>query len=62
MDVDDIKNMDEFASIVGISRPTISKYFNDADSVDQLQDLKLRKRSRNINIALIFMLLIKTVS
>jgi len=28
-----IKNMDEFAIISGISRPTISKYFNDPDSV-----------------------------
>ncbi|SOE16529.1 DNA-binding LacI/PurR family transcriptional regulator [Hoeflea halophila] len=28
-----IKNMDEFASVSGISRPTLSKYFNDADSV-----------------------------
>lgn len=28
-----IKNMDDFASVSGISRPTISKYFNDADSV-----------------------------
>ncbi|WP_417408140.1 LacI family DNA-binding transcriptional regulator [Hoeflea sp.] len=28
-----IKNMDDFASLSGISRPTISKYFNDPDSV-----------------------------
>jgi DNA-binding LacI/PurR family transcriptional regulator len=28
-----IRNMDDFASVSGISRPTISKYFNDADSV-----------------------------
>ena len=28
-----IKNMEEFAAISGISRPTISKYFNDPDSV-----------------------------
>ncbi len=28
-----IKNMDEFAAVSGISRPTISKYFNDPDSV-----------------------------
>ena len=33
MDKDDIKNMDEFASIIGVSRPTVSKYFYDADSV-----------------------------
>ena len=28
-----IRNMEEFASISGISRPTVSKYFNDPDSV-----------------------------
>lgn len=28
-----IKNMEEFAQITGISRPTVSKYFNDPDSV-----------------------------
>lgn len=28
-----IRNMDEFAAVSGISRPTISKYFNDPDSV-----------------------------
>ena len=28
-----IKNMEEFASLSGISRPTVSKYFNDPDSV-----------------------------
>ncbi|MGH1466223.1 MAG: LacI family DNA-binding transcriptional regulator [Cognatishimia sp.] len=28
-----IKNMDDFASVSGISRPTISKYFNDPSSV-----------------------------
>ncbi|APG46743.1 LacI family DNA-binding transcriptional regulator [Phaeobacter porticola] len=28
-----IKNMDEFASVSGISRPTLSKYFNNPDSV-----------------------------
>jgi len=28
-----IKNMDEFAALVGISRPTISKYFNDPTRV-----------------------------
>jgi DNA-binding LacI/PurR family transcriptional regulator len=28
-----IKNMEEFASISGISRPTVSKYFNDPESV-----------------------------
>ena len=28
-----IKNMEQFASISGVSRPTVSKYFNDPDSV-----------------------------
>lgn len=28
-----IKNMEDFAAVVGISRPTISKYFNDPQSV-----------------------------
>ncbi len=30
-----IKNMQEFASVSGISRPTVSKYFNDPNSVRQ---------------------------
>ena len=29
MSQEKIRNMDEFASLCGISRPTISKYFND---------------------------------
>lgn len=33
MDEPKIKNMEEFAAVSGISRPTISKYFNDPDSV-----------------------------
>lgn len=28
-----VKNMEEFAALVGISRPTVSKYFNDPSSV-----------------------------
>ena len=28
-----IRNMEEFASVSGISRPTVSKYFNDPGSV-----------------------------
>ena len=28
-----IRNMEEFAEVSGISRPTVSKYFNDPDSV-----------------------------
>ncbi|MEL7463007.1 MAG: LacI family DNA-binding transcriptional regulator [Pseudomonadota bacterium] len=28
-----IRNMEEFASVIGISRPTVSKYFNDPESV-----------------------------
>ncbi|WP_421722900.1 LacI family DNA-binding transcriptional regulator [Bauldia sp.] len=30
-----IRNMEEFASVSGISRPTVSKYFNDPNSVRQ---------------------------
>lgn len=30
-----IRNMEEFAALSGISRPTVSKYFNDPDSVRQ---------------------------
>ena len=30
-----IKNMEEFSAISGISRPTVSKYFHDPDSVRQ---------------------------
>ncbi|MEM8979062.1 MAG: LacI family DNA-binding transcriptional regulator [Pseudomonadota bacterium] len=33
MGVVKIKNMEEFAAVSGISRPTVSKYFNDPDSV-----------------------------
>ncbi len=29
----EIKNMADFAALIGISRPTVSKYFNDPDSV-----------------------------
>ncbi len=35
MDGQKIKNMQEFASLSGISRPTLSKYFNDPNSVRQ---------------------------
>ena len=28
-----IRNMEEFAEVSGISRPTVSKYFNDPESV-----------------------------
>lgn len=33
MDAPKIKNMEEFAAVSGISRPTLSKYFNDPGSV-----------------------------
>ena len=33
MSKEKIRNMDEFAALCGISRPTISKYFNDPNSV-----------------------------
>ncbi|GGE62642.1 LacI family DNA-binding transcriptional regulator [Actibacterium pelagium] len=32
---DTIRNMEEFAAVSGISRPTVSKYFNDPESVRQ---------------------------
>ena len=35
MDNTKIKNMEEFAAVSGISRPTVSKYFNDPSSVRQ---------------------------
>ncbi|MEM6487051.1 MAG: LacI family DNA-binding transcriptional regulator [Pseudomonadota bacterium] len=35
MDGPKIRNMQEFASVSGISRPTVSKYFNDPNSVRQ---------------------------
>ncbi len=28
-----IRNMEEFAALSGVSRPTVSKYFNDPESV-----------------------------
>ncbi len=36
-----IKNMEDFASVSGISRPTLSKYFNDPDSVRKSTRLKI---------------------
>ena len=36
-----IKNMEEFSAKSGISRPTVSKYFNDADSVRQSTRAKI---------------------
>ncbi|MEM6409035.1 MAG: LacI family DNA-binding transcriptional regulator [Pseudomonadota bacterium] len=36
-----IKNMEDFAAVSGISRPTISKYFNDPDSVRKTTRLKI---------------------
>jgi DNA-binding LacI/PurR family transcriptional regulator len=35
MDSSKIRNMQEFAEVTGISRPTVSKYFNDPSSVRQ---------------------------
>ncbi len=35
MDERKIRNMEEFATVSGISRPTVSKYFNNPDSVRQ---------------------------
>lgn len=36
-----VKNMEEFAALCGISRPTVSKYFNDPDSVRVQTRLKI---------------------
>ena len=33
MDEPKIRNMEDFATVSGISRPTVSKYFNDPQSV-----------------------------
>lgn len=38
-----IKNMDEFASVSGISRPTISKYFNDPESVRRSTRVRIER-------------------
>ena len=38
---DKIKNMEYFASVCGISRPTLSKYFNAPDSVRKSTRLKI---------------------
>ena len=38
-----IKNMEEFAAVSGISRPTVSKYFNDPTSVRQTTRVKIEQ-------------------
>lgn len=38
-----IRNMEEFAAISGISRPTLSKYFNDPDSVRESTRQRIEK-------------------
>lgn len=38
-----IKNMEQFAEVSGISRPTVSKYFNDPDSVRKTTRAKIEK-------------------
>lgn len=43
MTVKKIRNMDEFAAVSGISRPTLSKYFNDPDSVRRSSRQKIEK-------------------
>lgn len=43
MDGSKIKNMEEFAAVSGVSRPTVSKYFNDPNSVRR----STRKRIEN---------------
>lgn len=39
----DIRNMEEFAAVSGISRPTLSKYFNDPESVRPSTREKIEK-------------------
>lgn len=41
-----IRNMDEFARVSGVSRPTLSKYFNDSDSVRASTRVKIEKALR----------------
>ena len=36
-----IKNMEDFSAVIGVSRPTVSKYFNDPDSVRQSTRTKI---------------------
>ncbi|MEP0564632.1 MAG: LacI family DNA-binding transcriptional regulator, partial [Paracoccaceae bacterium] len=38
-----IKNMEQFAEVSGISRPTVSKYFNDPGSVRKTTRGKIEK-------------------
>ena len=38
-----VRNMEEFSSFSGVSRPTVSKYFNDADSVRASTRQKIEK-------------------
>lgn len=38
-----MKNMEEFAAAVGVSRPTVSKYFNDPDSVRKTTRLRIEE-------------------
>ena len=38
-----IRNMEEFATVAGISRPTVSKYFNDPDSVRPTTRARIEK-------------------
>lgn len=38
-----VRNMDEFARISGVSRPTLSKYFNNSDSVRPSTRVKIEK-------------------
>ena len=42
-----IRNMEEFAKVSGISRPTLSKYFNSPESVRETTRLKIEKALEN---------------
>lgn len=43
MGADKIRNMEEFAAAVGVSRPTVSKYFNDPGSVKETTRAKIEE-------------------
>lgn len=49
MDANKIKNMEEFALLSGISRPTLSKYFNDPDSVRSSTRTKIEAAIKRFN-------------
>lgn len=49
MNSETVRNMAEFAKLVGVSRPTVSKYFNDPSSVKEATRVKLDKAVEEYN-------------